>query len=106
MDKDIDLLTPALPPYSVVISCGALGFDRPQDSPWKQIPRDSPYYCKELLPCPCADSARSGPQWTHRKGSRQVEIFMHRCLFNHNGSSDIFRIGQCPACNTIYWSED
>ncbi len=104
--KDIDVLTPALPPYYVITSCTTLGFTKPEDSLWKEIAKGSPHFGKELLPCSCVDLVRRGSQWSHLKACRQIEIFIHRCLFNYNGRSDIFRIGQCPACNTIYWSAD
>ena len=106
MKKDIDVLTPLLPPYHVVTSCVTLGFDRPEDCSWKQIPRESAHHAAELFPCDCADRVRRGSQWSHLKACRTIEIFIHRCLFNYDGSSQIYRVGQCPACHTIYWSED
>lgn len=106
MKKDIDVLTPALPPYHVVASSRTLGFDRPEDSLWKEIAKNSPHFSRETLPCGCAERIRRGSEWSHLKACRQIEVFIHRCMFNHNGISSVYRIGQCPACRTVYWSED
>jgi hypothetical protein len=92
-----------LPPLTIVNSCEALGFNKPLDCFWSEISPESDYYLTEQYPCTCADYRRIGSQWSGLRVSSAINVYVHRCLFNDQDSPTIYRIGQCPACNTIYW---
>jgi hypothetical protein len=101
-----DLTTVKLPPYHVINSCRTLGFNRPMDCVWTEITPESPHFLLDQLPCPCAEYRRIGSRWSGLRASATIEVFIHRCLFNDEGKSTIFRMGQCPACHTIYWRHE
>ena len=103
LGTDIDPVATNLPPLTIVNSCETLGFTKPLDCFWSEIPVDSDYYLTEQYPCACADYRRIGSQWSGLRVSSTINVYVHRCLFNDNDSPTIYRIGQCPACKTIYW---
>jgi hypothetical protein len=103
---DYDLINVSLPPYYVVSYCSMIGFDRPEDRPWREIERSSPFFASETLACSCSEVSRVGSRWSQLQAFQPIRIYMHRCFFRDNGKITFYRIGQCPACKTIYWSED
>lgn len=101
-----DLISVNLPAYSIVGSCKTLGFEKPLDCFWSEITPESEYFLKDQYPCACADYRRIGSRWSGLKASATIQVFVHRCLFNDKDTSVIYRMGQCPACHTIYWSRE
>jgi hypothetical protein len=104
--SDQDLITVSLPPFHIINSCRTLGFNRPMDCNWSEIGPESPHYLQDQLPCSCAEHRRIGSRWSGLRASATIEVFIHRCLFNEEGASSIYRMGQCPACHTIYWTRE
>ena len=101
-----DLTTVSLPPFHIINSCRTLGFAKPLDCYWSEITPDSPHYLQDKVPCTCAEYRHLGSRWSGLRVSGKIEVFIHRCLFNEEDSSSIYRMGQCPACHTIYWSRE
>ena len=93
-----------LPPLNIIASCKTLGFYKPLDCFWSEVKADSEHYMREQFPCTCADFRRIGSRWSGLRASGTINVFIHRCLFNEHDSASIYRMGQCPACNTIYWT--
>ena len=93
-----------LPPLNIIASCKTLGFYKPLDCFWSEVTTESEHYMREQYPCSCADFRRIGSRWSGLRASGTINVFIHRCLFNDKDSASIYRMGQCPACNTIYWT--
>ena len=105
-EDEPDLTHVSLPPYNIITSCKTLGFYKPLDCFWSEITAGSPHHLKEIVPCACADHRRIGSRWSGLRASATINVYIHRCLFNDKESSSIYRMGQCPACHTIYWTRE
>ena len=103
---DYNVIDLNLPPYYVISYCNMIGFDRPEDRPWREVMRASPFFGEEVLACSCSEVSRVGSRWSQLQAFQAIRLFMHRCFFRDDGKITFYRMGQCPACHTIYWSED
>jgi hypothetical protein len=105
-ESERDLITVTLPPFHIINSCRTLGFSKPLDCFWSEITPDSPHFLQDQLPCTCAEYRRIGSRWSGLRASAVIDVYIHRCLFNEEDTSSIYRMGQCPACHTIYWTRE
>lgn len=103
---EYDVINLSIPPYYVVSYCKMIGFDLPEDRAWREIARGSVFFAQELLACSCSELSKIGSRWSQLPAFQPIKIYMHRCFFRFEGKISFYRIGQCPACHTIYWSED
>jgi hypothetical protein len=96
------------PPYPIVRECRSLGMRDPEDVRWCRLVRSPPGaagWCGLFtVPSWRSDSARAS------SGSRcscgQPLPALTRYAFRlSSGREVVYRIGQCPRCRTMYWSE-
>ncbi len=106
-DLDADMVSVDLPPYHIILACTTLGFAKPLDCYWSAMPALVEGQASgQTVACACAEHRRIGSRWSGLRTSAPIQVFTHRCMFNDNGGSTIYRMGQCPACNTIYWAKE
>ncbi len=96
------------PPYPIVKECRSLGMRDPEDVRWCRLVRSPPQavgWCGLFTAAFGRGASAPGPAGSRCSCRQPLPALNHYTFLTSSSREVVYRIGQCPWCRTIYWSE-
>lgn len=87
---------------AVLAASEQAGISDPLDNAWREIPAAASRVAPDSLTCDCYKLYGRGERG---RCYLSVEVPIRRFFFETDAGDRAYRMGQCPRCRAIYWSD-